>query len=73
VIGIAIFAMTKILPKLATLVNEHVDDPLAGNKGAAALGRGSDQQTVFDTSFTVIRDEPSTKQRAESTAQGTAT
>ena len=58
IIGIAMFATTRILPRFApaAIVNEHVDS-LLGRQQSTQSSRRTDD-SVVDASYRVIRDEP---------------
>jgi uncharacterized membrane protein YkvA (DUF1232 family) len=67
VVGIAIFAMTKILPKIAPrpIVEEHLADMFGQHSDRHRRGERSD---VIDTSFEVVR-EPSAKNTQRSSVE----
>jgi uncharacterized membrane protein YkvA (DUF1232 family) len=57
VIGIAIFAMTKILPKLAPrdIVLEHLDE--MRGRGGTGSAQTDERASTYDTTFRVVNDD----------------
>jgi uncharacterized membrane protein YkvA (DUF1232 family) len=56
IIGITMFAMTRVLPKFApaTLVEEHLEDLRGGRRG-----RNRDEREFFDADYTVVNERRS--------------
>jgi uncharacterized membrane protein YkvA (DUF1232 family) len=63
VLGIALFAMTKLLPKLAPadIVDEHLSDLRGGRRKTSSTR--SQRETVVDAAYTVVDEDPSGWQR----------
>jgi uncharacterized membrane protein YkvA (DUF1232 family) len=63
VLGITLFVMTRLLPKLAPeyVVDEHLSDLRGGRRGSSRSKR--QQATVVDAAYTVVNEATNERQR----------
>jgi uncharacterized membrane protein YkvA (DUF1232 family) len=60
VIGLALFALTKVLPKLAprAVIDEHLAEMRGGRSGTWQDKNKTKDDQVVDTTFTVVNEQP---------------